>query len=68
MEKMNEKNMINDLELEQITGGFSIEEFLNITDRYEASTFLHNQGYGPDTKEYERFMKTWILVQEQQEL
>ena len=60
--------MINDQELDQVTGGFSIEEFLNITDRYEASKFLHDQGYGPGTKDYEKFMTRWMRVQENQQI
>ena len=68
MEKMNERNMINDQDLQQVTGGFCIEEFLNIADRYEASNFLHTQGYGPGTENYEKFMKIWMLVQENQQI
>ena len=54
--------MMNDMELDQIAGGFTMEEFLNITSGWDASQFLSSQGYGPGTEQYERFMKLWITV------
>ena len=54
--------MMNDMELDQITGGFTVEEFLNITSGWEASRFLSSQGHGPGTEHYERFMTLWMNV------
>ena len=54
--------MMNDMELEQVIGGFTIEEFLDITNVIEAAQFLLSQGYGPGNEYFEHFINIWMKV------